>query len=166
MQLNFLITALAALVPLVMGFIWYNPKVLGNTWMRESGLTQERAREANMPLIMFLGYVFAFMVALALNFAVIHQYHVYSILIAEPGFGDPNSAVGKLVTDFMAKYGQNYRTFKHGALHGTMTGVLMISPIIANSALFERRSFKYIAINAGYWIINLAIMGGVISAFA
>ena len=166
MQLNFLVTALAALVPLVLGFIWYNPKVLGNIWMNESGMTIEKAKGANMLFLTILGYMFSFMIALALNFVVVHQYHIYSILIAEPGFGDPNSAVGKLVADFMSKYGQNYRTFKHGAFHGTITGILMILPIIANNALHERKSFKYIAVNAGYWIINLALMGGIISAFA
>ncbi len=29
MKLNFLIILAAALIPMVMGFIWYNPKIFG-----------------------------------------------------------------------------------------------------------------------------------------
>jgi hypothetical protein len=32
--------------------------------------------------------------------------------------------------------------------------------------LFERRSWKYIFINAGYWILTLTLMGGIICAYA
>jgi hypothetical protein len=38
-------------------------------------------------------------------------------------------------------------------------------PILATNALFERKGFKYIAINAAYWIITLAVMGGIICQF-
>jgi hypothetical protein len=32
--------------------------------------------------------------------------------------------------------------------------------------LFERKGFRYIAINGGYWIISMALMGGIICAFS
>ena len=35
-------------------------------------------------------------------------------------------------------------------------------PILGIQAMFEKKSFKYVAINAGYWIVTLAIMGGII----
>lgn len=65
----------------------------------------------------------------------------------------------------MDKYGNNFRTFKHGAFHGTIGGFFFATPVLCINALFERKSFIYIAINAGYWIITLALMGGVICAF-
>ena len=61
--------------------------------------------------------------------------------------------------------GTSHRTFKHGAFHGVLTGLFVITPILATSAMFERKGFKYIAINAGYWIICLAIMGGIVSGW-
>ena len=33
------------------------------------------------------------------------------------------------------------------------------------NALFERKGFRYIAVNAGYWILTLMIMGGIICQF-
>ena len=47
---NMLVVALAALVPLVMGFLYYNPKVFGNAWMKAAGVTQEQIEKAIRPL--------------------------------------------------------------------------------------------------------------------
>ena len=45
MQLGFLPTCLiAALIPLLVGFIYYNPKVMGNAWMKETGLNEEQLK--------------------------------------------------------------------------------------------------------------------------
>jgi len=43
-------------------------------------------------------------------------------------------------TAFMADYGTAFRTFKHGALHGFLTGLLFITPTIGVNALFEKRA--------------------------
>ncbi len=166
MTLNFLILALAALVPMFTGFIWYHPKVMGNVWMKASGLTEEQLQGANMALILLITYIFSFLIAMALNGMVIHQSHLYSILINEPGFRDPNSEINKFMADFMTKYGTNFRTFKHGALHGSLVGFFFAMPVVGTGALFERKGFKYIAVHAGYWIITLCLMGGVICQFA
>ncbi|HQU61141.1 MAG TPA: DUF1761 domain-containing protein, partial [Saprospiraceae bacterium] len=96
----------------------------------------------------------------------IHQVHLYSILVDEPGFGDENSEVMKMLTGFMDQYGQNFRTFKHGAFHGTLNGIFFALPVLGINALFERKGWKYILLNGGYWIISLALMGGVVCAFA
>lgn len=166
MMPNFLVILLAALVPMVMGFIWYNPKVLGTAWAKAAGVTEEKMKGGNMALIFIMSFVLSFLLAFGLQFMVIHQFHFYSILLNEPGLSDPNSEVGSMAAGFMEKYGHNFRTFKHGALHGTMGGILIAMPIIGTSAMFERKSFKYIAINAGYWIITMGIMGGILCQFS
>jgi len=161
MKINFLIIALAALVPLIMGFIWYNPKVFGNTWMKSAGLDEEKLKGGNMPLIFGSMLVLSFFIAFMMQFIVIHQWGVFSTLAINGS--DP--ATTPFFTDFMAEHGSNFRTFKHGALHGFMNGLLFITPIIAINAAFERKGFKYIAINGGFWIVCLTIMGGLISQF-
>ncbi len=159
---NILIILVAALVPLVVGFIWYNPKVFGNAWMGAAGMDPEKAKGVNMPLVFGLTFLFSFFLAFAISFMVIHQMHMYSILQKEPGMNDPNSDVGVMLTGFMAKYGHNFRTFKHGMLHGTLGGLTIALPVLAVNAMFERKSWKYIWINAGFWIVCFALMGGII----
>lgn len=166
MQVNFLVLLIAAVVPMIVGFIWYNPKTLGTAWMKAAEVSEDKMKGANMALIFGLSFVFAYLLAMAEQFMVIHQYHVYSIFQGDPTMSDPNSATSLMINDFMVKYGNNFRTFKHGALHGTIAGLFVALPIIGTNALFERKSFKYIFINAGYWTITLALMGGVICAFA
>lgn len=165
MNVNFPVLLIAALVPLILGFIWYNNKLFGNAWMQGAGLTPDRVKGGNIVKIMGLSYICSFLVAFALQFMVIHQWSFYSILANEPGIQDPNSEIGMYAKDFMTKYAHNFRTFKHGALHGTIAGFTVALPIIAINALFERRSGKYIWINAFFWIICMAIMGGIICQF-
>ncbi len=54
----------------------------------------------------------------------------------------------------------------HGAFHGALVGGLFMAlPVLTTNALFEQKNFKYIAINAGYWIICLGLMGGIVAAW-
>jgi hypothetical protein len=164
--MNMLVTsAIAAIVPLILGFIWYHPKVFGTAWMNATGLTQEEGKSMNMPLVFGLTYVVSFLLAIALHPVTIHQMGVYSLLANEPGIKDPNSPISMWLKEFMTQHGNNFRTFKHGALHGGLLGVFALTPVITVNALFERRGFKYIAITAGYWIIAALLMGGIVCQF-
>lgn len=165
--MNTIVTLLlSALIPLVIGFIWYHPKVFGTAWMRVSGVTEEKLKTGNMAVILIVTYVLGFLISAAMMGVVIHQTHLQSILLDTPGFGDPSSEVGKFYDNFMATYGNNFRTFKHGAFHGVLIALFFAMPIIAINALFERRGFKYIMVHAGFWIVSLALMGGLICQFA
>jgi uncharacterized protein DUF1761 len=162
MEPNWLAILVAAFVPMVLGFIWYNPKVFGTAWMKAAGMTEDKMKGGNMPLIFGLSFLFSVMLALILNGVTIHQSAIYSLLLNEPGFGDPDSDIGKYLAEFMSNYGNNFRTFGHGAFHGTVAGIFIILPVLATNAMFERKGFKYILINVGYWTVCLAIMGGII----
>lgn len=48
MPFNFYAILAATFVSLVVGFIWYNPKVFGTIWMNETGMTEEKARQSNL----------------------------------------------------------------------------------------------------------------------
>ena len=161
MDFNVFVLFGASIVPLIVGFIWYHEKLFGKAWMRASGVTPEAAQSANMALIFGITFIFSIMLAFILHGMVIHQYAIYS-LVADmtPDQQEP------LVKDFNDKFGTLYRTFKHGAFHGVLLGLFFVLPVLGTNALFERKGFRYIAINAGYWIVSLAIMGGVICQWA
>ena len=57
-----------------------------------------------------------------------------------------------------------YDSFKHGMAHGVILAVMIAVPVLVTNGLFERKNFKNLAINALYWIITFALMGGVIDA--
>ncbi len=102
---------------------------------------------------------------MALTGIVIHQNHIYSVLMNEPGLYEKGSPLFNYVAEFMEKYGKNFRTFKHGALHGALSGIFFALPVIGINALFERRGWKYTTVHIGYWTITLALMGGIICQF-
>lgn len=160
-----LILAITGLVPMLVGFIYYNPKVVGNAWMKVNGFTLEKMQGANMPLTFGLAYLCSVILASFLPSVVIHQFHLKSIVVGVDGLGQAGSEVQTLVETFMTKYGSNFRTFKHGALHGVISSVFFALPIVAIGALFERRGGKYVLIHWAYWAITLGIMGGLICQF-
>ena len=165
METKYLFLALAALVPLVMGFISYAPMLFQKAWMKPVGFTEDSLKGGNMALIFILSYIFSFMVAFFLQFITIHQTGAFSSML-ESGATELTGDALAYYEDFMAKYGTNYRTFKHGALHGAIGGVFFILPILATQAMFERKTVKYVAINVGYWVITLALMGGIVCQWA
>lgn len=163
---NILIVLISAVLPLVVGFVYYNPKVFGKAWMDAAGLTEEKLKGANMLVIFLATYFFSFLLSFFLFGLVVHQTDIYSLLVDEKGFGVEGSAVMNQLKDLMDAYGDNYRTFKHGALHGTLVGVFIVFPIMSINTLFERRPFKYSLIHTGYWAICLALMGGILCQWA
>jgi len=166
MMPNMLFVALAALVPMIMGFIYYNPKVFGNAWMKAARVTEEQIKSGNKLKIFGTALILSFLLAFFLYTLVVHQTDYYSILINEEGFGVEGSDIMNTIAAFMDTYGGHFRTFKHGALHGSMIGVFVGLPIIITNGLFEAKSLKYGFINGFYWIITLGLMGGILCQWA
>ena len=156
MEINFLALLLAALSTLVVGFIWYNPKVFGTIWMKETGINPEEGEKPNMILIFGVSILYAFFISFVLQFVTIHQFGALGMIGGDVKIAKPS------YTAFMADYGDAFRTFKHGALHGTITGLFLALPVIGTNALYERRSFKYTLVTGGFWIVCFAIMGGIV----
>ncbi len=155
--MNFPLLFATALIPLIVGFIYYHPKVFGTAWMKENNFTEDDMKGANMAKIFGFTYFFSILITMTVQFIVIHQWSVYSIFANDMN----NPEIKSYLDDFMAKYGNNFRTFKHGALHGFLSSIFYVMPLIGINAMFERKSFKYIFIHTGFWAICLLIMGGI-----
>jgi hypothetical protein len=156
--INFKAIFVAAFSSFIVGFIWYNPKVFGTIWMNETGMTEEKARQSSMLKVFGLTFVLSFMLAFIMPTFVIHQFGALGMI------GGP-SEVEKAMPSYLAflsDYGNVFRTYQHGALHGSMIGLFVALPVIATNCLFEQKSFKYAAITSGYWIIVMTIMGAII----
>lgn len=163
--MNLLIVVVTALIPLLMGFIWYHPRLFGRAWMHSAGLSEEKLNASSMGRILGLTFLLSIVLAFFLQFLVIHQVHIHSFLMNQPGFNDSGSEAAQIMKRIDELFSTSYRTFKHGMFHGVLAGFMFAMPIVAINALFERRSFKYIAIHTGYWMLTLGLMGGITCQF-
>ncbi|MCP3933144.1 MAG: DUF1761 domain-containing protein [Bacteroidetes bacterium] len=134
-NLNWLSLIIATLIPMIVGFIYYNPKVVGGAWMKSLGITEEDTKKGNMAVTFGVSLVMSFLLAFFMvNFC------------NQPG-----------------QEGE-FDTFKHGAFHGAFLGIVVAMPVLVTNGLFELKNFKNLGINVVYWIIALSLMGGVLDA--
>jgi hypothetical protein len=74
--MNWIAIAVAAVFSMVLGFIWYNPKVFGKIWMAGSGMTEEKAKEGNMPVTFGVSFLLAGVVSYFLStYGGYHEAH-------------------------------------------------------------------------------------------
>lgn len=156
LQFNFLAILVAAFVPLIIGFIWYNPKVAGTAWMKASGMTEDKMKGSNVAMIFVFTIILSFLISFFMQFLTIHQFGASGMIGGDESHATPSYFA------FMKEYGTAYRSFGHGALHGFISVLFFVFPIFAINSMFERRSWKYIFINVAYWAITITIMGGII----
>ncbi len=136
-NINWLALVVASLMPLVVGSLWYNPMTFLKPWQEATGVTDEEAKQG-MAVTFLVSTILAFFIAFLLNY-MLHGAH------------DHDTA------DFM--------TFKHGASHGVLLTVMAILPVVVSNSMYEKRSWKYMLINVGYWAVSLALMGGIIQVW-
>jgi hypothetical protein len=154
MPFNFYAVLVSALVTLLVGFVWYNPKVFGTIWMNETGMTEEKAKQSNLLKVFGLTIFYSLLLSTIMPSLVIHQMGVLGVF-------EGNDKNPEFI-EFMNLHGDAFRTFKHGALHGFISGVFFALPITAINSLFEQKSWKFILVTSGYWIVSLTIMGAII----
>ncbi len=132
---NWIAVIIAALIPMIVGFIFYHKAVFGKAWMNSLGFKEEDLKGGNMAVIMGVSLLMSFMMSMFMLMNV----------------------------DGPGQEGQ-YDTFKHGVVHGIIVAIMIAVPVLVTNGLFERKNFKNLAINALYWIITFALMGGVLDA--
>ncbi len=143
-EINWISIAVAALIPMIVGSIWYGP-LFGKAWMKSMGFTEESLKEANMPMIMGISLVLAFVLSFFINYLL-------------EGTHKECNAAGEVVWG-------SFHTFKHGALHGAFYGILFAMPMIIINGMFERKTWTNIFIHVGYWTLTMALMGGLLDAW-
>lgn len=61
-QINYLAVLVASLSTFFIGFLWYAPFFLGNIWMKEAGLTDEKIKQSNMFRTFGLSFILALII--------------------------------------------------------------------------------------------------------
>ena len=80
MQVTFFPILGAGIAAVLIGVVWYHPKVFGGVWMRLSNVTPEMAERGKkrMPLTAFVGLLAAMLVAWVMDYVGI-QFGIYDI---------------------------------------------------------------------------------------
>ena len=105
-------------------------------------------------------------IAMTLPAVVIHQMSVYSMLNGQPELKDPASKLNSLLHTLMSEYGQQFRTFKHGALHGAILSLFFVLPLTLLPKVKENKPIRQYLPDILFWLISLSLMGGTICGFA
>ncbi len=139
-QINWLAIVLATLVPTIVGFVYYHPKVVGQAWMDANGFTLESLGKGPQPIL----YVASIVLSFLLSFFVM------------------TNVTGEGQT--VAADGHSYVTFQHGLAHGVGMTLMFVIPVLGTMGIFEKKSMKWFLVNIGYWLITLCVMAGILSA--
>ncbi len=146
-HMNIMALIVASLIPMSMGIIYYHPKLMGQAWMSANGFTKESIGKGPGAMAYILTLVTSMMLAF-----------FFWGWVTGGGGQDSFQVVD-------AKDGHSHVTFSHGLFHGLAFSLLVLFPVFASMAVFERKSAKWAAINLGYWSFTVMLMCGILSAW-
>ncbi len=130
-DINLITVLLAALTAPLIGFVWYHPRVFGSKWVRLVNISPEalETRKKYMPLLALSAFVAALFMAFISANAIDHFRDSWGML-------DAQDALNLALLAWSA----------------------FVVPILLGPVLWEGRSLKLFAINAGYWLATLVSM--------
>ncbi len=161
-EANWFIIPIAALLPLVLGFIWYHPKVLGTKLSQITGEPLAENRSLGKTALI---YLLSILLAYILTLMSVHQSAIYQLFFMDPDLGNSNSEYHVFINEFIAKYGDRHRSFGHGMVHGAEAGLMFGLAFLGITTLMQNKPFKLIWIHLGFWILCCSLMAGVVCAF-
>lgn len=136
--INYLAILACGVASIIVGTIWYGP-LFGKMWMAGMGfdkLTPEQQAEGKKK--MGLSYFLQFVCALIAAFVLAHVLWAFSIAM-------PTSS-------FMA-----------GLQGGIWVWLGFVFTVKYGESLWTGKAFKYTAVELGYWLVMLVIMGLILS---
>jgi hypothetical protein len=128
-QIHWLAVAVAAIAGFPLGALWYGI-LFGKAWMTATGITKERAKQANMARI--------YGTTLLLNL---------------------------VIATSLAMFIGSASDWLDGLFAGFMAGLTFVAAAFGIAYLFEFRSLKLWAINAGYQVVIFSVMGTILGAW-
>jgi len=158
MHLNYTAYLLISFLPLMIGYIWYNPK-----WsiFKSANQTADIRSLAMIKILALL--LLSFMIVYGYMNLIIHQMGFYELFFTDIMKG--STEANQITSEFLATYGDKHRHFGHGVFHGAINAVLFALPFIASIAILTNKSKTFILNHFGYWLVTSIVIGGLISEF-
>ena len=134
-QVNYLAVLVAAVVSMILGFLWYSPIVLGKPWMKEKGLTSENLKKAQKEMGKMYGV--SFVLSLVTAYVLSH--------------------VMTLSVNFF-----HYPLLQTGLTTAFWMWLGFVMPVQAGSTMFGSKNWKLFGIDTGYQLVSVLTMGVVL----
>lgn len=161
-QANWAILPIAAFFPLILGYIWYHPTILGT---KLSQLTGDPLPEKRPIGKIILIYLFSVILAYILALMSVHQTAIFQLFFMDPELADINSKYHVFINEFMAEYGDRHRSFGHGMIHGAEAGLFFGLSFFGITTLMQNKPLKLVWIHLVFWILCCSLMAGLICEF-
>lgn len=136
-DINIIAVLVAAIVFMVIGFVWYHPMVLGKAWMKEKGLSAEDLKKAQKEMGKLYGVAFAAGLLTAYVLA-----HVM----------------------FLAQNYFHYSMLSTGLTSAFWMWLGFVMPTQIGAAIFGGKNWKLFGIDTTYQLVGLLAMGIVIAS--
>lgn len=161
-QANWLIIPIAALLPLMIGFLWYHPNVFGTRLAQIHDEPLAKNRSLGKTILI---YLFSILLAYVLTLMSVHQSAIFQLFFMDPELANANSEYHTFINDFMETYGNRHRSFGHGMVHGAEAGLFFGLAFLGITTLMQNKPLKHIWIHLGFWVTCCSLMAGVVCAF-
>jgi len=162
---NFYILPISALIPLILGGIWYQPKVFGTRLANSTGESIEQITQPKSIGKIALIYLFSLLLSYIMAAVSVHQLGVFQLFFLDANFVDASSEFRTFTNDFLAQYGERHRTFGHGMVHGAEASFFFSLAILGISALLTGKPLKSIWVHVGFWVVCCSLIAGINCAF-
>ena len=138
--INYLAVLLCGVASMILGFLWYGP-LFGKAWMKEVGMTMPSKEEMKaMQNKMTKSYVLMFIGALVMAYVLAH-----SIFFANAYLG-----AGAVAS---------------GLQSGFWNWLGFVVPATMALVLWEKRTWKWFGIAAGYYLVLMLVMGLILASW-
>jgi len=134
-EVNYVAVLLAGVASMVVGFLWYSPILFAKPWMKLMGYTAKSMGETQQK--MAKSYSLSFLLSLVMAYVLSH------------------------VMTFSSSY-LHYAPVASGLTTAFWMWLGFVMPVQATDVLFGGKSGKLFAINTGYQLVSLLVMGVVI----
>ena len=164
-QANWYILPISAFIPIIIGMVWYNPKVFGNKLATITGDTITPINQKlNIGKVILL-YLFSLLFSYVLTLNSVHQVAIFQLFFLDPSLAEPNSEFNSFISDFMSKFSDRHRSFGHGIVHGVEASFLYGLAFLGIPALLQGKPLKQIWVHLGFVVLCGALMAGLNCAF-
>lgn len=135
-EVNYVAVLFAGVASMALGFLWYSPMVLGKPWMKEKKFTPEKLKSEQKEMGKW--YAVSFVVSLITAYVLSHGM--------------------SLSMNFF-----NYPVMQTGLTTALWMWLGFMMPVQLTATIFGDKNFKLLAIDSGYQLVSLLVMGVVLS---